>query len=343
MYKRNILCSLGKPAKLFLFGLIVIMPFIGFSQQEPQFTQYMFNRLSYNPAYAGSNGAICLTAFNRNQWMGLKLNDIKGNPSTPNTFNASIDLPVSFLHGGLGATLISEKIGYWDQVFLKIDYAYRFELPTGNLAFGLEAQMFNSSIDFANLVASDQIDELDRIGATKDPILRDASQQNDFIFDLGFGVYYQIPGKFYAGLSSSKLIETKSEKLKWEDQRHYYILAGYEWTIPAYPSFRVLPSALVKIVEPDEIGFINYQIDATALLEYNYMFWGGLNYRIDDAVSVLGGLSIAGFKLGLAYDIPATSKVARKSYGSFELFLRYCFKIESTPKPPTSYRNTRRN
>lgn len=337
MYKRNILFSLIKAAKSCLFVIIAIMPFIGFSQQEPQFTQYMFNRLSYNPAYAGSNGAMCLTGFYRNQWMGLKLTDINnGSPSTPTTLNFSFDLPIRALHGGLGATIVSEKIGYWDQTFVKLDYAYRFELPTGNLAFGLEAQFFSSAIDFANLVGSDQINELDQIVPSHDPVLSDASQQNDFLFDLAFGAYYQIPGKFYAGISSAKLLETKSEKLKWQDKRHYFILAGYEWTIPAYPSFRVLPSAILKT----ELS--TFQLDATALLEYNYMFWGGMNFRIQDAVSVLGGLTLGGFKLGLAYDVPI-GRLSMKSYGSFEVFVRYCFKIENQPKPPTSYRNTRRN
>lgn len=337
MYKRKILFSISKATKSCLFVLIAMMPFLGFSQQEPQFTQYMFNRLSYNPAYAGSNGAMCLTGFYRNQWMGLALTDIKGKPSTPQTLNFSFDLPVYFLHGGLGATIISDKIGYWNQTFAKIDYAYRFELPTGNLAIGLEAQFFSSAIDFANLVGSDQINELDEIGAmSNDPILRDASQQNDFLFDLGFGIYYQIPGKFYAGLSSSKLLETKSEKLKWEDKRNYYVIAGYEWTIPAYPSFRVLPSALLKT------EFSTFQLDATTLLEYNYRFWGGLNYRVQDAVSVLGGVTLGGFKVGMSYDIP-TSRLSTQAYGSFELFVRYCFKIENPPKPPTTYRNTRRN
>ena len=156
------------------------------------------------------------------------------------------------------------------------------------------------------------------------------------MIDLGLGVYYQIPGKFYAGLSSVKLLETKSEKLKWQDKRHYFILAGYEWTVPAYPSFRILPSAILKT----ELS--TFQLDATALVEYNYMFWGGMNFRIQDAISVLGGITLGGFKLGMAYDIPV-GRMQVKSYGSFELFVRYCFKVENQPKPPTSYRNTRMN
>ena len=103
-------------------SLLVIA--LGFScvvmaQQEPQFSQYMFNRMSYNPGYAGSSGSICATAMYRNQWMGFKLNNPTGgsNPgSTPTDILFTFDMPVKFLHGGLGFTLVSDKIGYHDNV-----------------------------------------------------------------------------------------------------------------------------------------------------------------------------------------------------------------------------------
>ena len=336
MYRRQIMFLLNKYVRAYLLILLGTIPLIGVAQQEPQFTQYMFNRLSYNPAYAGSNGAICLTSFYRNQWMGLDLMDVSGGaPSTPQTINFSIDAPVSFLRGGLGATIISDKIGYWNQTFVKLDYAYRFELPTGNLAFGLEAQLFNSTLDRSKLIGSDQYDDLDNIGQSNDPVLSNSSN-DDFMFDLGFGVYYQVPGKLYIGLSSAKLLETKSEKLNWEHRRHYYVMAGYDWTVPSNPSLRVLPSVLIKT------EFSSMQVDASCLLEYQHKFWGGMNYRLQDAISVMGGLSVGGFKFGLAYDLP-TSRLSTQGVGSLDIFVRYCFKVENPPKPPTSYRNTRRN
>lgn len=324
---------LSKYVRTYLLILLSAIPIIGVAQQEPQFTQYMFNRLSYNPAYAGSNGAICLTGFYRNQWMGLNLMDASG--STPQTINLSVDAPITLLRGGIGATIISDKIGNWSQTFVKLDYAYRFELPTGNLAFGLEAQLFNSTLDRSKLIGGDQYDVLDNITTTNDPLLANGSN-DDFLVDLGFGVYYQVPGKLYIGLSSVKLLESKSEKLNWENRRHYFVMAGYDWTIPSNPSLRVLPSVLIKT------EFSSMQLDASCLLEYKHKFWGGLNYRIQDAISVMGGLSLGGFKLGLAYDLP-TSRLSTQGVGSMDIFVRYCFKIEKTPKPPTSYRNTRRN
>ena len=311
------------------------------AQQEPQFSQYMFNRLSYNPGYAGSNGAMCLTGFYRNQWMGMGLTDVYGEASEASsgeTMNFSFDMPVRFLHGGIGATIISDKIGFRDNIHAKIDYAFRIQFPTGNLAIGVEAQLFNSTLDKSHLIGADQITQDDQVGTSSDPVLGDLSEQSDFLFDLGAGIYYQIPGKLYIGLSTSKLLETSSENLYWDNRRFYYILAGYEWALPAYPSLRLLPSALLKT---DFVSKSAYQLDASLLMEWEHKIWGGMTYRVQDAIVLMGGVAFGDFKLGVSYDIP-TSRISTQSFGSLELFARLCFKIENPHKPPTIYRNTRR-
>ncbi|MEE1020782.1 MAG: type IX secretion system membrane protein PorP/SprF, partial [Bacteroidales bacterium] len=311
------------------------------AQQEPQFSQYMFNRLSYNPGYAGSNGAMCLTGFYRNQWMGMGLTDVYGEASEASsgeTMNFSFDMPVRFLHGGIGATIISDKIGFRDNIHAKIDYAFRIQFPIGNLAIGVEAQLFNSTLDKSHLIGADQITQDDQVGTSSDPVLGDLSEQSDFLFDLGAGIYYQIPGKLYIGLSTSKLLETSSENLYWDNRRFYYILAGYEWALPAYPSLRLLPSALLKT---DFVSKSAYQLDASLLMEWEHKIWGGMTYRVQDAIVLMGGVAFGDFKLGISYDIP-TSRISTQSFGSLELFARFCFKIENPPKPPTIYRNTRR-
>ena len=273
--------------------------------------------------------------------MGLNLTDARGEKtgaSGGETMNLSFDMPVRFLHGGIGATVISDKIGFWNNLHAKIDYAFRIQFPRGNLAIGIEAQLFNSSLDMSKLIGADQFTEDDQITSSNDPVLSDPTKQEDFLFDLGAGIYYQIPGQLYIGLSSSKLMQTASTKLKWDNRRFYYILAGYEWTVPAYPSLRVLPSALLKT---DFSSKSAYQLDASALLEWEHRFWGGITYRVQDAIIILGGIAFGDFKVGVSYDIP-TSRISTQSAGSLELFARFCFKIENPPKPPTIYRNTRR-
>lgn len=311
------------------------------AQQEPHFTNYMFNRLSYNPGYAGSNGAICFTGFYRNQWLGLDLTDVNGEKtgaSAGETMNISFDMPVKFLHGGIGATVISDKIGFYENIYAKIDYAYRFQLPTGNLAIGIEGQLFNASLDYSKLYGSDQFSDDDNglTGTSSDPLLQNQDKVSDMLFDLGLGIYYQVPGRLYLGAATSKIMQTKSDKLHWDNRRFYYILAGYEWTIPDYPSWRVLPSALLKT---DFASSDAYQLDASVLIEYEHKIWGGLSYRIDDAIMILAGCTFRDFKFGVSYDIP-TSRISTQGSGSLEVFARYCFKIETSPDPPTIYRNT---
>ncbi len=332
--------------KIILFintSLLIVATFVCsnvMAQQEPQFTQYMFNRLSYNPGYAGSNGAICATAFYRNQWMGLKLTDPSGSStgaSPGETMNISIDLPVKILHGGLGATIISDKIGFWNNIYFKLDYAFRFQLPTGNLAIGIEGQMFNGSLDMDKLQPGDSWADDDTRRETLDRLLVGKSgKTDDMLFDLGLGIYYQVPGRLYLGAAVSKLMQTKSSKLNWDNRRFYYILAGYEWTVPDYPSWRILPSALLKT---DFASSDSYQLDASALIEYEHKIWAGASYRINDAVMILAGVTFKDFKIGVSYDAP-TSRLSTQASGSLEVFARYCFKIESSPDAPTIYRNT---
>ena len=132
---------------LLLFSLLFTSA-IAFSQQEPQYTQNMFNILSFNPAYAGSNGSICLTGFYRQQNTGFKQEDKQGNKSNagPQDILVSIDAPVKFLHGGIGLIVNQDKLGFETNLNLKLAYAYRFNMGLGNLSIGLQAGFNNKSI-----------------------------------------------------------------------------------------------------------------------------------------------------------------------------------------------------
>ena len=115
--------------KVSVFALIMAFSCIGFAQQQAQFSQYMFNRLSYNPAYAGSVGSICFSGLYRNQWMGLTLTSpgtgVKEG-ATPQNILFSFDMPVNFLHGGIGLSVLTNKLGYYSAINIGFDYAYRF-------------------------------------------------------------------------------------------------------------------------------------------------------------------------------------------------------------------------
>ena len=130
------------------------------AQNEGQYSHFMFNRLSYNPAYAGSSGAISFTALYNNQWMGLELQAPVQNVdpgTTPTNYLFSFDMPVSFLHGGIGATFNSESIGYHSNTTINIDYAFRIYWGPGNLAAAVEANLYNFSFNTANLRGAEDL------------------------------------------------------------------------------------------------------------------------------------------------------------------------------------------
>jgi len=309
------------------FALVFILPFTrANAQQEAYYAQNMFNQISYNPGFAGSVGGICAHGIMRQQWVGFK--DSEGNSVAPQTYSLSIHSPVNVLHGGVGATVYQDKLGFQKEIGLKIMYAFRMDIGMGNLGIGIQAGFINASIDFASLATG---------AADKgDFVLENKGEESDMLLDFGFGIHYLIPNKFYVGLSSTRLSESKSpdDLLAYKTTRHYYLSAGYEFHFPNNPSFVIEPSLLVKS------DAVKTQFDIAALLKYNNKVWGGVSYsslRVMDPFSVILGLKIKDLKIGYAYTIP-TSPIG--SSGSHEIMVGYCFKI-NMDKGRRSYRNTR--
>lgn len=330
--------------KVSVFVLIMVFSCIGFAQQQAQFTQYMFNRLSYNPAYAGSVGSICFSGLYRNQWMGLSLTSPGGNiaeGSTPQNILFSFDMPVNFLHGGIGLSVLTNKLGYYNAINIGLDYAYRFYTSRGSLAIGVEANLSNGNLDYANLVGyggltgdiSNPVDQ----NQDPDPVLQSRKTESDMVFDAAMGVYYTEPGKLYLGLSAKNLLGAESAVLNYKNARSIYMFAGYDYAFYDQ-SYHLTPSILVKTADLSTI-----QLDVSCLLLYQNTVWMGLNYRIQDAVSILGGVNWKSLKIGLAYDL-TTSKLGTfkpaRSKGTLELFMKYCFKITPKKYIPSSYINS---
>lgn len=316
---------------------------VGMAQQETQFTQYMFNRLAYNPAYAGSSGSICLTLLYRNQWLGFQLDsptpDVEAG-STPVDYMLSFDTPVKFLHGGIGLNVIADEIGYHKSIYGSFDYAFRIYWGPGNLAAAIEGNFFNSTLDFTQLRGSSDLtgDYENPYTSASDPSLSEKST-SDFLIDLSTGLYYQVPGSYYFGVSLKNILAAESDVLYFKNARNVYLMGGYEYTVPANPSFKLKPSVLIRTAD-----FATMQVDLSCLLDYQNLFWGGVSYRFQDAVSFLGGLNWKKLRVGVAYDLTTSKLGSFKqgfSAGTAELYLRYCFKVNIPPKPPSIYRNTR--
>lgn len=304
-----------------------------YGQQEAQFSHNMFNILSYNPAFAGSNDQICLNILGRQQWIGLS----ETNPDnetynvSPQTFLFSMDAYIKPIRGGIGAVVYKDKLGHEDNVGLKFGYAYKRTIGPGQASIGVQAGFLNKTINYGGFFPIDE----------GDPLLQGA-KESDMIFDVSAGLFYKVPGEYYAGISSSQLLQTQSDfsgtsslgspKLK----RHYFLVGGYNYTLPNNPSFELMPSLFIKT------DFVSAQYDINCLVMYNQQFWGGLSYRVDDALVLLAGaVPYDGFKIGIAYDFSTSALGSQgRSYGSAEVYIGYCFKIE-IPPVVSSYKNVR--
>jgi len=331
---------------LYIITITLFYSVNSYAQQEAQFSHNMFNILSYNPAFAGSNDQICVNAFGRQQWMGFSetmVNIDDGTSQTynvnPETFLFSIDANVNPLRGGIGAVIYKDKLGHEENIGVKFGYAYKKYIGQGMFSVGLMAGFLNKTINFAEFSPIDK----------GDPLLNSSIKENDMIFDVAAGLFYKVPGSYYAGISTSQILESGSSfqtpNIGSPDlKRHYYINAGYQYTIPSAPEFELLPSILIKT------DFASTQYDINALLLWNSQFWGGLTYRPIDAVVVLAGARplmttssdlMAPLGIGVAYDITTSNMGYRgRSSGTFEVFINYCFKIVYVP-PVSSYKNVK--
>ncbi|MFO8054532.1 MAG: PorP/SprF family type IX secretion system membrane protein [Bacteroidales bacterium] len=306
--------------------VLVLMGIQMFGQQEEQYTHYMFSTTAYNPGYIGLQEAICLNGVHRQQWIGFQ--DDEGNSINPVTTFFSVDLMEYAIYGGLGLNFKQDELGAFTNTTVELGYSFHRNIGNGKLGIGIMGGLVDQTIDFGHFKPLDPNDPL-LIGSGK--------EESAMAFDVKFGGYYRVPGHWYAGVSSSKLIE--SEVALGDDlanpnfSRHYYITGGYTYRLP-HPDFVLEPSAMIKT----DIAATQY--DITSLVWYRDRFYGGLTYRTTDAVSVLvgmknllgtggGNFKQEGDMLGISYDLTTSALGAEgRSAGTVEIFLRYCFNIE---------------
>lgn len=312
------------------FFLALLMPLLAVSQQDVQFSQFMFNRIYYNPGVAGSGGAICINGLHRSQWVGFE--------GAPVSTNLNANIPIRGIGGGIGVNIVSDQIGYFNDVSAGLSYAYQLDLARGTLGFGLGATFLNRGL--ANAVWQTP-DQGGMIPGSIDPQLP-AGNASGFQVDLDFGLYYQ-DNNIWAGVSSTRMIENTVEvdnqidigNTFFRNARHYYAMGGYNWAIPA-SNWEFRPSFLVKMAPGGANTF-----DINAMGVYNNQIWGGVTYRLQDAiVAMLGYQVMPSLRIGYSYDI-GTSALAGETGGSHEVFVSYCFKIEIPPRMKGSYKNPR--
>jgi type IX secretion system PorP/SprF family membrane protein len=314
---------------IFLRALLLVLLSTGLStglmaQQDPQVTHNMFNHAFVNPGSYGLSDGITVTGIFREQWLGFK--DEQGIKVAPETFLLTGDAPVRFLHGGLGVGIAQDKEAYTKNMLVKLGYAYHMNMGNGKLGIGLNANLNNKTINSENFNAVDE----------GDPVILGLSSDGIMITDMSVGVFLQKP-RYYLAFASTQILETKKTASSadgvgvYKNRRHYYLTGGQDILIPAFQGYVFSPSVFLKS-DGNTI-----QADLNVIARYNNKIWGGISYRISDAVSLMVGVAYKDIEIGYSYDIP-TSRIA--ATGSHEIMARYRFKLERE-KTRTGYRNTR--
>jgi type IX secretion system PorP/SprF family membrane protein len=284
--------------KIFLI-LLMFTAFTGFAQQDAQYTQYMYNTININPAYAGSRGAMSIFAMHRTQWVGLD--------GAPVTNVASINTPLNDNNLGLGISFVNDKIGPTNETTISTDFSYTIRTSeTYKLSFGIKAtaNLFNLDISKLN-------------PAEIDPSIQNI--ENKFSPNIGTGLYLH-SDKAYVGISIPNFIESDryddNEIAIFKERINYYLIGGYVFDINSTLKFK--PAVLTKMV----IG-APLQVDLSGNFMFNEKFVVGVAYRWSAALSAMVGFQISdGMYIGYGYD-RETTRLSNYNSGSHEIFLRY--------------------
>ncbi len=276
------------------------------AQSIPHATLFQYNHMMVNPGYAGMQDGIAVNSVVRNQYMGFE-----GAPSNQN-FNVHMPFKLFNLQHGAGITLMNDEIGFNTNIAISLNYAFQKEVAEGKLGVGIGAGFLNQSLD----------NDWEALDGTEDPLIPQGEDE-PMMFDLNIGGFYKTDNLFF-GLSLNHL---NSPELKYADVEIYpyykpsaFLTFGYKYQL-GNPLFEFEPSMMAYT------SGSSVQAAVDLVLHYKSRFWGGLGYRVVDALSVMAGAEIIeGLDIGLAYDI-STSEIIKHSDGSFEFILQYVFKL----------------
>jgi len=271
------------------------------AQQDPQYTQYMYNTININPAYVGSRGVMSIFGMYRTQWVGLE--------GAPKTTNLSIHTPIGNSRIGIGGTVSNDKLGVMDENNFTIDLSYNIDINRNyRLSFGIKAKGNLLNVDYKKLNIYNPND-----------IVFQKNIKNQFNPNFGAGVYLH-SDQTYFGFSIPNFIESDryndNEIRTMKQKRTFYFIGGHVFDLNT--SFKIKPAFLLKAVEG-----VPLQLDITANVLFKDKFVFGGAYRWDAAFSALVGVQLnEGIFVGYTYD-GDTTQLKNYNSGSHEVFLRF--------------------
>lgn len=279
-------------------------------QQDPMYSQYMFNTLAINPAYAGSRNVLSVTGLVRSQWIGIE--------GAPKTQTISFDTPLPGKNVGIGFQAFNDQVGITKTTGAFASYAYRLQGQNGTLSFGLQAGISNFRAQYSSITLTS--------GSAGDPAF--GQDVNAILPNFGTGIYYNSE-KFYIGASVPHLLNNQlnngevsvTNGLVSRQYIHAFLTAGY--VIDIGLDYKIKPSFMVRGVKGAPL-----QADLSANFWIKDALAIGAQYRTKSDVSAMLEAQISPqIRIGYAFDRSIT-KLVNYNSGSHEIMLRYEFGFE---------------
>lgn len=314
------------------FILYILVNLAANAQQEPLFSQYMFLRTTTNPGYVGAKKTINATFCNRTMFAGFG----DGRPVT-SVFGVEAPFDLFGIRSGFGMNIVSDQIGFFENVKVDLTYTYHHKFQTGTLGGGLTVGFTDWSIQPEWFSPSDG--EI-FVSAESDQFV--PVQFSTIVTGVGFGAYYETP-KYYLGFSATNLnrggIFDPEDEIETEYMfysSHFYLTGTYNIEMPD-PLFDVQPSFVLRT------DLAAFMLDLNGTVLYKDRYWAGFGLRVSPAnlaaVTFLGGLElINGLNIGYAMDVN-TSSLFSNGATSHEVIVTYSFNIDT--KRDQKYKSVR--
>ena len=298
---------------LFTILALFVLACSATAQQDAQYTQFMFNKIAFNPAYAGSHKAPCLSGIYRTQWVNLE--------GAPVSQNFNFHMPLFHNRIGIGLSVHHDRIGPTNTWNYAMQYAYRVKIGGGDLSFGVQGQIRDYQVDWQGLTAVHSGDALYGF-----------REETKLIPNFGFGIYYG-HDNFYAGVSMPRLLNNDltfqyDGNIQNSDfsreARHFFGMAGL--ILPISDAIKLKPAALVKVApnspfDMDLHGGVIFYDKVNVGATYRI---GGFQGNAGESIDFVLQLILSErLKIGLAYDY-TLSDIRTYQNGTYELMVEYC-------------------
>ncbi len=300
-----------------LFVGFIFMVFGAQAQQDPVFTQYMFNQVYHNPAFSGVEGVTKISLLHRNQWAGYSASFDDGGAPTTQVF--SVTAPIYKFRSGFGAYVMNDQQGPLNNVNVQASYAYHLGIKRSKLSFGVQLGVVSQSIDF------DQY----RLVHEDDPLVANASGKESQVRpDLSMGVYFRSE-KVYTGISVAHLLESEFDfgvnTIRNALENHATFLIGYRHKVNF--DLTLEPSMMAQT------DFNEFTVILGGIAEYKEKMWGGLSYRLEEDVSALLGykfLKDKSLSVGYSFGYVLSNAEAKKPT-THEVLISYVLPTNPLP------------